>query len=207
MRRSSETARRCSRTAGSARAAEESACSFWGSQPSRAATASERELGAEQRRRQPGDRRELVVGREHQQAVALEVVELGRVAAEVVVVQDARIRAHDDAQARQAQPPAEVGVLAVQEHGLPESTDLAEALRGHEQARARADRDLRRRPGRRHVAVRGPGEAEVVQPVARGVDGAVGVQDDGLRRADAGVVVGAAARARRASPAPARSRS
>ena len=96
----------------------------------------QRELGGEQRGRQPGERRELVVGCEHEQAIALEVEELRRVARELVVVPHAGVRADHDAQAGQPQPPAEVGVLAVQEHGLPEPADLAESVRRHEQARA-----------------------------------------------------------------------
>ena len=46
-------------------------------------------------------------------------------------------------------------------------------------------------PGRRHLAVRAPRRSRGSAAVAGGVDRAVGVQDDGLRRAHAGVVVGA----------------
>jgi hypothetical protein len=91
-------------------------------------------------------------------------------AAEVVDRGGRAPRAHDDAQPRQAVPesrcPRSRGTWP------PESTDLAEALRAPASTLP-TDRDLGRR-ARRSVAVRGPREAEVVQPVAGGVDGAVG---------------------------------
>ena len=151
MRRSSETARRCSRTAGTDRAAEERACSFWGSQPPRTATASSASsvaTSAGASRASVG----AVVGREHEQAIALEVEVLDGVAAELVVVPDARLGADHDAQARQPDAPGEVGVLAVEEDTPPRSRRPARKRRRDEQAGARGDRDLGRRPGGANAA-------------------------------------------------------
>ena len=108
------------------------------------------ELGGDQRRRRRSSVR-LVVRGEHQQAVALEVEELARVARRTRSRAGRARSGHATMrQPAQAQAPAEVGVLAVEEESPPRTRrPRAKRRAAHEQARARADGDVGRRRSRR----------------------------------------------------------